>query len=90
MAKSGSPKEAKRVGRYTPPQETGRVTQAVDHTTDHSPSWFGWIIIDLILFGLIVITMNYLQVLPGAASGWYLLTGLVALFSSFYLATRYK
>ena len=42
------------------------------------------------LFGVIVITLNYLQVLPGATSSWYLVLGLVSLFGAFYLATRYR
>jgi len=28
--------------------------------------------------------------LPGSTSPWYLVVGLVALFSAFYLATRYR
>ena len=42
------------------------------------------------LFGVLVIIFNYLQVLPGSTSSWYLLLGLVSLFGAFYLATRYK
>ena len=57
---------------------------------DHSPSWFGWLIIDLLIFGLLVIILNYLAVLPGSVSTWYLLLGLVAMFGGFYLLTRYK
>jgi len=36
-----------------------------------------------------VITLNYLAVLPGSTSPWYLALGLVSLFAAFYLATRY-
>jgi hypothetical protein len=39
---------------------------------------------------MLVITLNYLQVLPGSTSSWYLVVGLVAMFSAFYLATRYR
>lgn len=46
--------------------------------------------IDLLLFGMLVITLNYLQVLPGSTSSWYLVLGLLSMFSAFYLATRYK
>jgi len=42
------------------------------------------------IFGVLVITLNYLQVLPGSTSSWYLALGLVAMFAGFYLATRYK
>jgi hypothetical protein len=42
------------------------------------------------VFGLLVITLNYLQVLPGSTSSWYLVLGLVSMFSAFYLATQYR
>jgi len=36
------------------------------------------------------VALNYLNEVPGAVSPWYLLVGLVAIFSAFYLATKYK
>ena len=91
MANSGSKKAAKTVGRYVDPQSRGRITKKKEvHAGDHSPSWFGWLLLDLMLFGVIVITLNYLQVLPGATSSWYLVLGLVSLCGAFYLATRYR
>ena len=90
MAKSGSRKAAKTVGRYVDPHARGRVTKKVSHDKDHSPQWFGWLLLELMIFGVLVITLNYLQVLPGATSPWYLVLGLVALFAAFYLATRYR
>ncbi|MBW4030498.1 MAG: cell division protein CrgA [Acidobacteria bacterium] len=90
MAKSGSHKAAKNVGRYVDPHERGRITRKVEHAKDHSPHWFGWVLLDLMIFGVLVITLNYLQVLPGATSPWYLALGLVTLFAAFYLATRYR
>lgn len=76
-------------GRYTAPEARGRITAAKPVGEQHSPEWFGWLIVQLLAFGLIVITLNYLSVLPGAVSSWYLVIGLVSLFSGFYLATRY-
>jgi len=91
MAHTGSKKAAKRVGRYVDPQSSGRITKKPEvHAGDHSPAWFGWLLMDLMLFGVIVITLNYLQVLPGSTSSWYLVLGLVSLFGAFYLATRYR
>ena len=90
MAKSGSQKAAKTVGRYVDPQVRGRVTAKREHSHDHSPAWFGWLLVELLIFGVLVITLNYLQVLPGSTSSWYLVLGLASLFSAFYLATRYR
>ena len=90
MASSSSSKNRKTVGRYVDPKTRGRLTQKVDRTQKTSPSWYGWAILDLLAFGLSTITLNYLQVLPGAASSWYLLIGLLSLFGGFFMATGYK
>ena len=91
MAKSApNSKNRKTVGRYVSPESRGKVTVRRPQTEDHSPSWYGWMILELLAFGMIVITLNYLQVLPGAVSSWYLVLGLVTMFSGFYLATRYR
>lgn len=90
MAKSGSKKVAKTVGRYVDPQARGRITAKRERNFDHSPRWFGWVLLDLMLFGVLVIILNYLQVLPGSTSPWYLVLGLLSLFGAFYLATRYR
>ncbi len=90
MAKSASKqRKAKSVGRYVAPEVRGRVTKRRPVGADHSPRWYGWLLIGLLIFGMLVITLNYLDVLPGATSAWYLVVGLVAMFSAFFLATRY-
>jgi len=90
MAKSQSKQNRKSIGRYVGAEARGRVTKRRPVGADHSPHWYGWLLLDLLLFGVIVITLNYLQVLPGSTSSWYLVLGLVSMFSGFYLATRYK
>lgn len=90
MADSRKAKNRKTVGRYVAPEARGRVTHKHEVAEDHSPHWYGVLLLQLLAFGAIVITLNYLQVLPHAASSWYLALGLVTLFSGFYMATRYK
>ncbi|HEV3267757.1 MAG TPA: cell division protein CrgA [Acidimicrobiales bacterium] len=91
MAKPPSKQNPKKsVGRYVDAESRGRITRRRPTGADHSPSWYGWLIIDLMIVGVLVITLNYLQVLPGSTSSWYLALGLVAMFAGFYLATRYK
>jgi hypothetical protein len=92
MAKSPSKQtkaKAKTVGRYVSPENRGRITARRPVSDDHSPRWFGWMLLGLLIFGMLVITLNYLQVLPGSTSSWYLVVGLISMFSAFYLATRY-
>jgi hypothetical protein len=91
MAKPPSKQNPKKsVGRYVDAEARGRVTRRRPVGSDHSPHWYGWLLIDLMIFGMLVITLNYLQVLPGSTSSWYLALGLVSMFAGFYLATRYK
>jgi hypothetical protein len=91
MAKSrAKPNARKSVGRYVNAEERGRVTKRRPVNADHSPHWYGWLLIDLMIFGMLVITLNYLQVLPGSTSSWYLVLGLFSMFSGFYLATRFR
>lgn len=72
------------------PESSGRVTARKPPGESHSPHWYGWLIVDLLAGGMLIILLNYLQVLPGAVSPWYLVAGLVVMFTGFYLATRYK
>ncbi len=81
---------SKEMGRYVAPEQRGRYTAKTKHDTTKSPRWFGALILELLGFGLFVIVMNYLNVLPGAVSPWYLVLGLASMFGAFFLATRYK
>jgi hypothetical protein len=91
MAKS-TPKTSSRkpVGRYVAPEARGKVTARRPVGEDHSPRWYGWLIVALLALGMLTIILNYLNVLPGSVSSWYLVGGLVVMFSGFYFATRYK
>ena len=78
------------MGRYVSAEQRGRYTAPRPTSEDHSPRWYGWLLVDLLLFGVLVITLNYLQVLPGATSSWYLVLGLASMFVAFFFATRYR
>jgi hypothetical protein len=91
MAKPAAKTNPKKsVGRYVSPEARGKVTKRRPRSDAHSPRWFGWLILGLLVLGIVVITLNYLSVLPGSTSAWYLAVGLLSMFSGFYLATRYK
>jgi hypothetical protein len=76
-------------GRYVSAQESGRVTAATPRTNYESPRWMLWAILGTFGLGLLMIALNYLNVLPGSVSPWYLVAGLVSIFAGFYLATKY-
>ena len=91
MAKSTlKPGSRKNVGRYVAPEVRGKVTARRPVGEDHSPRWYGALIVALLALGTLLIVLNYLAVLPGSVSSWYLVTGLFIMFSGFFLATRYK
>ena len=78
------------VGRYTPAEVSGRYTRPIPKKIRRSASWFGPSILLMMVFGVLMILLNYLTVLPGSVSVWYLVAGLVVIFTAFMMATRYR
>lgn len=79
-----------RVGRYTSAEESGRYTPPLPRGAHASPRWYGPAILALLVLGVLMILLNYLTVLPGAVTVWYLIGGLVLVFAGFVMATRYR
>jgi hypothetical protein len=79
-----------RVGRYTPPEEGGRYTPPIPKDVRHSPRWYGVTVLVLMVLGVLMILLNYLGVLPGSVTVWYLIGGLGVIFVGFLMATRYR
>jgi hypothetical protein len=82
-------KSGGRIGRYTAPEESGKYTPPVPRQVRRSPRWYGPLVLALLVLGVLTILLNYLSVLPGSVSAWYLVAGLVVIFAGFLLATRY-
>ncbi|MGH8995943.1 MAG: cell division protein CrgA [Acidimicrobiales bacterium] len=78
------------VGRYTHAEVSGRYTRPIPKNVKRSHRLFGPAILFLMIFGILMILLNYLTVLPGAVSIWYLISGLVIIFVAFLMATRYR
>jgi hypothetical protein len=81
--------KSSRIGRYTAPEESGKYTPPVPKGVRKSPRWFGPVVLALLIGGVLLILLNYLSVLPGSVSAWYLVAGLVVIFGGFVMATRY-
>jgi len=71
---------ARGAGRYTPP---------IPRSVRVSPRWVPALILFLLIAGVVLIIINYLGVLPGGASNWYLLIGLGLIVGGFVTATNY-
>jgi hypothetical protein len=77
-------------GRATAKQAPGRYTPPVPKEYKESPRWVAVTMFALLIIGMGVIVVNYLGVLPGGASNWYLLVGLGFITAGFITATRVR
>jgi hypothetical protein len=55
-----------------------------------SPAWLPVVMFALLGIGILVILLNYVSVLPGAPTNWYLLGGLAAILGGIVAATQYR
>jgi small-conductance mechanosensitive channel len=78
------------VGRYTPPEVSGRYTRPVTRKARRSAPWFGPLILVLMVLAIVMIILNYITVLPGSVSTWYLVAGIGIIAVAFGMATRYR
>ena len=76
-------------GRVTP-KATGRYTPPVARDVKVSSRWVPFVMGGLLLLGAGVILLNYLNVLPGSVSNWYLLIGLALISAGFVTATQWR
>jgi hypothetical protein len=80
----------KRSGSRTPEAST-RYTPPVPRSTKTSPRWLPAVMLGLIALGVLIIFLHYVDmVLPGAASNWWLLAGLMSILGGILAATQYR
>jgi len=82
--------EGRTTGRYVNPVASGRVTPVATNETKESPRWYGAFVLGTLLLGVLTMVLNYAELLPGAASAWYLLVGIVLLFVGFGALVNYR
>lgn len=68
--------------RYTPPVPGG--------SNPPSPTWVPVTMFGLFGAGMLTLILNYVSVLPGAVSNWYLLVGLLFILGGIVTATQYR
>ena len=69
-------------GRYTPP--TFHPEEAPNSI------WVPIVMFGLLIAGLLMIVLNYMNVLPGATSNWYLIAGIGCIAGGFVSATQLR
>ena len=75
------PQSKSKPSRYTPPKPKSEKS---------SPLWVPVVMTTMLLAGLLVLVLNYLELLPGATPTRYTLLGLVLITSGFFVATTYR
>jgi hypothetical protein len=68
--------------RYTPPVPGG--------SHPPSPTWVPVLMFSLFGLGMLTLILNYVSLLPGAVSNWYLLAGLGFILGGIVAATQYR
>jgi hypothetical protein len=55
-----------------------------------SPRWYTILMSTLMIVGVLLIVLNYLTLLPGSVSRWYLWSGLGLIGAGFLMTTNYN
>ncbi len=77
-------------GRVTPKGGGGRYTPPVPKDVKVSPRWVPALMGAFLLLGGLVILLNYVNILPGSVTNWYLLAGLALITAGFVTATQWR
>lgn len=73
------------------PSASTRYTPPADRTYEMpSPMWVPVLMFTLFGLGMLTIFLNYVSLLPGAVSNWYLLLGLGFILGGIVTATQYR
>jgi hypothetical protein len=86
----GTKPSDKRAASSTRPASSTRYTPPVPRELKVSPKWVPILMFSLLGLGLVVIFLNYLEVLPGGMSNAYLGLGLAAICGGIITATQYR
>jgi hypothetical protein len=103
MARPAKRKVPAQSGRVTPkgtrsgagassrpaPDPSGRYTPPIPREMKVSPRWVPVLMFTLLGLGLLVIMLNYLDLVPGGTNNWYLLGGLGLILGGIITATNY-
>jgi hypothetical protein len=73
------------------PDASSRYTPPSPHTDQlPSPIWVPILMFTCFALGMLVIFLNYVSLLPGATTNWYLLVGLGLILAGIITATQYR
>lgn len=86
-----SASSASKSSKTSTPASSTRYTPPADRTYEMpSPMWVPVLMFSLFGLGMLTIFLNYVSLLPGAVSNWYLLLGLGFILGGIVTATQYR
>jgi hypothetical protein len=88
-AKGGARPKGPTPSKRVTPKGTGRYTPPVPKAQKVSPVWVPILMFSCLLLGMLMIILNYVNVLPASPSNGWLLGGLGLITVGFITATRY-
>ena len=72
------------------PKKSKKLSSQMSDVIGPSPRWFVITMSSLMIIGVLLIVLNYLTLLPGSVSRWYLWSGLGCIGIGFIMTTKYN
>ena len=88
--KGGGPKGGEAKGSRAGNRRPGRYTAPIPREVRHSPAWYPWVLLSVLVVGVALIILNYVNALPSSPTNWYTIGGLAAILVGAAMATRYR
>ena len=80
---------SKKRTRNNRPTQSKNISTQMSSGTGPSPRWYVVTMSSLMIIGVLLIVFNYLTLLPGSVSKWYLWSGLALIGGGFLMTTNY-
>ena len=80
-------KKRKKNSRTT---QSKKISSQMTTSNVPSPRWYTVLMSALMIVGVLLIVLNYLTLLPGSVSRWYLWSGLGLIGAGFLMTTNYN
>tara|TARA_Y100001936_G_C15461417_1_gene354051 strand:- start:180 stop:434 length:255 start_codon:yes stop_codon:yes gene_type:complete len=72
------------------PTQSKKISSQMSASDVPSPRWYTILMSSLMIIGVLLIVLNYLTLLPGSVSRWYLWSGLGLIGAGFLMTTNYN
>ena len=81
---------SKKRKQNTKPTQSKNISTKMTSSGAPSPRWYVITMFSLMSIGVLLIVLNYLTLLPGSVSRWYLWSGLALIGGGFLMTTNYN